>query len=104
LKPSAISAGVNDMLERARRAASQIAMKNNAGAQLQQSTQSILAGKHSQPLLSSKVVADHLAAQLNAKLNYQPLPEAPSSDLDKASQFQKYEEELLINDFPQQAR
>jgi len=63
----------------------------------------MLAGKPSQPLLNSKIVADHLAAQLNAKLNYQPIAE-PTAEMNIGTQYQKYEEELIINDFPQQAR
>lgn len=51
-------------------------------------------------------MAEQLAAKLNNKLNYQPkeeddvglLPPGPENT------FKKYEEELEINDFPQQAR
>lgn len=55
----------------------------------------------------AKTVAEQLAAKLNSKLNYQPKEEdtasmAPPSAAD--SVFRKYEEELEINDFPQQAR
>lgn len=51
-------------------------------------------------------MAEQLAAKLNNKLNYQPKEEdeilgAPGA---VESIFRKYEEELEINDFPQQAR
>lgn len=52
-------------------------------------------------------MAEQLAAKLNTKLNYQPKEEeevdviAPSV---ADTTFKKYEEELEINDFPQQAR
>merc|ERR1712058_8433 len=49
-----------------------------------------------------KAVADHLAAKLNAKLNYTPSDEPHM--VEDGGIFQKYEEELEINDFPQQAR
>lgn len=49
-------------------------------------------------------MAEQLAAKLNNKLNYQPKEEddilIPGND----NVFRKYEEELEINDFPQQAR
>lgn len=50
-------------------------------------------------------MAEQLAAKLNNKLNYQPKEDddtliVPGTD----SMFKKYEEELEINDFPQQAR
>lgn len=102
--PGANNSALSDKLELAKRAASRITLKNNVGAMLQQSTESFLAGKPGQPIITSKIVADHLAAQLNAKLNYQPTAEVTTADLDAKGQYQKYEEELVINDFPQQAR
>lgn len=60
------------------------------------------------PNLQAKTVAEQLAAKLNTKLNYQPKEEeeidviVPSGAPDTT--FKKYEEELEINDFPQQAR
>jgi ATP-dependent RNA helicase DDX46/PRP5 len=99
------STTVSDKFELAKKLASKINIKSNAAALLQQSTESFLSGKTGQPMITPKTVADHLAAQLNAKLNYQPQVEATndSSDL-KGEAFQKYEEELIINDFPQSAR
>lgn len=54
----------------------------------------------------AKTVAEQLAAKLNNKLNYQPKEEEDDNLLvvGAESTFKKYEEELEINDFPQQAR
>jgi ATP-dependent RNA helicase DDX46/PRP5 len=43
-----------------------------------------------------------LAEQLNEKLNYIPSEQHPGIDADQDQQF--FEEELEINDFPQQVR
>ena len=99
---------VADKLELAKRMAAKINLKNNPKGVVQTSTENYLAGKQGggQPTITAKTVADHLAAKLNAKLNYQPSnedqnPEDPSK---LGTGFQKFEEELVINDFPQQAR
>ena len=55
-----------------------------------------------QSMITAKAVADHLAAKLNARLNYTPSDEPMM--VEDGGIFQKYEEELEINDFPQQAR
>lgn len=62
--------------------------------------------KYSQSSPQAKTVAEQLAAKLNTKLNYQPREEdLVESDAETGEQtFRKYEEELEINDFPQQAR
>lgn len=99
-----MSGSVFDKLELAKRLASKINLKSNAAAQLQQTTESFLTGKPGQPVITAKSVADHLAAQLNAKLNYQPQNEPTEVADTRGDAFQKYEEELIINDFPQQAR
>ena len=76
----------------------------------QASTESYLSGKGaSGGGITAKTVADHLAAKLNAKLNYQPAgPEEGAPDANDVANggtgFQKFEEELAINDFHQQAR
>ena len=106
------SAGVKSKLEDkialAKKMAEKIAMKNNQKGAIQQSTESYLSGKGGsggQPTLTAKTVADHLAKRLNAKLNYQPTEESNDDDPNKdGAGFQKFEEELIINDFPQQAR
>lgn len=51
-----------------------------------------------------KTVAEQLAAKLNTKLNYQPRDDEEKLDEEQVETFRKYEEELEINDFPQQAR
>lgn len=55
-------------------------------------------------MYQAKTVAEQLAAKLNNKLNYQPKEEDEALAQDAESTFNKYEEELEINDFPQQAR
>lgn len=54
--------------------------------------------------LQAKTVAEQLAAKLNTKLNYQPKEEDDKAEEEQVETFRKYEEELEINDFPQQAR
>lgn len=49
-------------------------------------------------------MAEQLAEKLNAKLNYQPKGEEDGKEDEPVETFKKYEEELEINDFPQQAR
>lgn len=49
-------------------------------------------------------MAEQLAAKLNTRLNYQPKEEDDKEEEDEVETFHKYEEELEINDFPQQAR
>ncbi|KOB73592.1 DEAD box RNA helicase [Operophtera brumata] len=50
----------------------------------------------------AKTVAEQLAAKLNTRLNYQPRDESANEPAEEV--FKKYETELEINDFPQQAR
>ncbi|KAI8439594.1 hypothetical protein MSG28_013321 [Choristoneura fumiferana] len=50
----------------------------------------------------AKTVAEQLAAKLNTRLNYQPRDESANEPAEEV--FRKYETELEINDFPQQAR
>ena len=54
---------------------------------VQASTESYLAGKGSTPVITAKTVADHLAAKLNAKLNYQPNEADAPPDVDKEVKF-----------------
>lgn len=49
-------------------------------------------------------MAEQLAAKLNTRLNYQPKENEDKSEEEQVETFRKYEEELEINDFPQQAR
>jgi ATP-dependent RNA helicase DDX46/PRP5 len=55
-------------------------------------------------VFQAKTVAEQLAAKLNTKLNYQPKEEEEKLEEMETETFRKYEEELEINDFPQQAR
>ncbi|GLH09143.1 Putative ATP-dependent RNA helicase DDX46 [Gryllus bimaculatus] len=97
-----------DKLELARRLASRINMAKNLGVEAkgatQQAAEAILKGAGSQPLITAKTVAEQLAAKLNTKLNYQPKEEDERAEEEPVETFRKYEEELEINDFPQQAR
>lgn len=97
-----------DKLELAKRLASRInltkSMSLDTKFATQQAAESILKGSGSQPLITAKTVAEQLAAKLNTKLNYQPKDDDERGDDDSEQTFRKYEEELEINDFPQQAR
>ena len=53
-------------------------------------------------MITAKSVADHLAAKLNARLNYTPSDEPML--VEDGGIFLKFEKELEINDFPQQVR
>uniref|UniRef100_T1P965 Probable ATP-dependent RNA helicase DDX46 n=1 Tax=Musca domestica TaxID=7370 RepID=T1P965_MUSDO len=111
------AAGANpvgsDKLELAKRLASKISTNKNLGADGKACTQvaaeAILKGSSAtQPMITARSVVEQLAAKLNNKLNYQPKDdeEGAASGLlpNQANSFTKYEEELEINDFPQQAR
>ncbi|KDR12484.1 probable ATP-dependent RNA helicase DDX46 [Zootermopsis nevadensis] len=106
--PSQLIPSATDKLELARRLASRINMAKNLGAEAkgatQQAAEAILKGGGSQPLITAKTVAEQLAAKLNTKLNYQPKEEDDKAEEEQVETFRKYEEELEINDFPQQAR
>ncbi|XP_055346427.1 probable ATP-dependent RNA helicase DDX46 [Paramacrobiotus metropolitanus] len=54
------------------------------------------------PSVSKKTIAEQLAEKLNAKLNY--FPEEKPAEENPVEQYKMFEEELEINDFPQQAR
>lgn len=98
----------------AKRLASKISSNKNLGADGKVSTQvaadAILKGTASgQPMITARSVVEQLAAKLNNKLNYQPKDEEESATIsgllpNQPNSFTKYEEELEINDFPQQAR
>ncbi|MCP6117007.1 hypothetical protein NL387_27345, partial [Klebsiella pneumoniae] len=67
----------------------------------QQAAEAILKGAPSQTLITAKTVAEQLAAKLNTRLNYQPRDDNTNEPTEEV--FRKYETELEINDFPQQA-
>ncbi|XP_055606966.1 probable ATP-dependent RNA helicase DDX46 [Uranotaenia lowii] len=98
----------SDKLELAKRLASRINMQKNFGLEAkgatQQAAEAILKGGNTQQLITAKTVAEQLAAKLNNKLNYQPKDEEEPAPESNETVFRKYEEELEINDFPQQAR
>merc|ERR1719347_2092395 len=95
-----------DKLALAKQLASKISIKAVAGGkgQTQVATEAFLKGGEGagQTMITAKSVADHLAAKLNARLNYTPSDEPML--VEDGGIFQKFEEELEINDFPQQAR
>lgn len=97
-----------DKLELAKKLASKITLvkTNNFDTKFatQQAAESILKGSNSALPITAKTVAEQLAAKLNNKLNYQPKDDEDKMDEDNEQTFRKYEEELEINDFPQQAR
>lgn len=99
------TASNTDKLELAKRLASRINMSRNLvnpTVQTQQTAEAIMRGTN--PLITAKSVAEQLAAKLNTKLNYQPKDEEDGIIEPTEITFKKYEEELEINDFPQQAR
>ncbi|XP_068618148.1 probable ATP-dependent RNA helicase DDX46 [Battus philenor] len=114
IKPGVTGAGVppatasaDGKLELARRLASRINLAKGLGAEqkgaTQQAAEAILKGAPStHTLITAKTVAEQLAAKLNTRLNYQPRDESNSEPAEEV--FRKYETELEINDFPQQAR
>ncbi|GBP30557.1 Probable ATP-dependent RNA helicase DDX46 [Eumeta japonica] len=96
---------IDGKLELARRLASRINLAKGLGEQkgaTQQAAEAILKGAPSaHTLITAKTVAEQLAAKLNTRLNYQPRDESADQP---EEMFRKYETELEINDFPQQAR
>ncbi|KAK9887821.1 hypothetical protein WA026_000136 [Henosepilachna vigintioctopunctata] len=97
-----------DKLELAKRLASKINFTKTAPLDAKFATQeaaaSILKGSGNTLSITAKTVAEQLAAKLNTKLNYQPKDDDERDAEDAEQTFRKYEEELEINDFPQQAR
>lgn len=116
-----------DKLELAKKLASRINIQKNLGIEAkgatQQAAEAIFKGGNTHQLITvscvnglpinsitfvffqqAKTVAEQLAAKLNTKLNYQPKDEDEIAGEQADGLFKKYEEELEINDFPQQAR
>ncbi|XP_064073500.1 probable ATP-dependent RNA helicase DDX46 [Vanessa tameamea] len=105
--PAGAPAAADGKLELARRLASRINLAKGLGVEhkgaTQQAAEAILKGAPSaHTLITAKTVAEQLAAKLNTRLNYQPRDESSSEPAEEV--FRKYETELEINDFPQQAR
>lgn len=80
-----------DALEvKAKQLAAKINLKTIPKVCFQQSGAVSSCGQEGQPTISAKTVADHLAAKLNAKLNYQPQEnETPESLEEKGAQSTK---------------
>ncbi|KFM56623.1 putative ATP-dependent RNA helicase DDX46, partial [Stegodyphus mimosarum] len=94
-----------EKLELAKKLASRISLQRNIGAEAQQAAEAVLKGHLGTPVISAKTLAEQRAEKLHAKLNYQPKADEEGKDEEQAMEtFRKYEEELEINDFPQQAR
>ncbi|XP_055841857.1 probable ATP-dependent RNA helicase DDX46 [Episyrphus balteatus] len=104
------AAGGSDKLELAKKLASKINTARNLTSEIkppmqqQAATELIMKGTQSQPMITARTVVEQLAAKLNNKLNYQPKDDEDCLSPLQQSSFTKYEEELEINDFPQQAR
>ncbi|KAH7935343.1 probable ATP-dependent RNA helicase DDX46 [Rhipicephalus sanguineus] len=117
---AAPSGTVSEKLEMARMLACRINMTRTFSApstpapevmmSAQSATEAMLRGQYvpelPTPVISAKTLAEQRAEKLHAKLNYQPkvVEEEPPEPPPQKEKFQKYEEELEINDFPQQAR
>lgn len=117
---AAPSGTVSEKLEMARMLACRINMTRTFSAPstpapevmmtAQSATEAMLRGQYvpelPTPVVSAKTIAEQRAEKLHAKLNYQPkvIEEEPPEPPPLKEKFQKYEEELEINDFPQQAR
>ena len=109
-----------DKLELAKRLASRIQVERNLGSdtKAQMTAEAVMKGgimsAQPRPRITAKNVAEQLAAKLNTRLNYQPPEELANSGNGDSTPFsiestnpqvqKKYEEELEINEFPQQAR
>lgn len=97
----------SDKLELAKRLA--LTINKNLGAQAkvatQQAAEAIFKGGISNPsIITGRTIAEQIASKLNSKLNYQPKDDDDASAEQGDGLFKKYETELEINDFPQQAR
>ncbi|XP_037288500.2 pre-mRNA processing factor 5 [Rhipicephalus microplus] len=117
---AAPSGTVSEKLEMARMLACRINMGRTFSApstpapevvmSAQSATEAMMRGQYvpelPSPVISAKTLAEQRAEKLHARLNYQPkvVEEEPPEPPPPKEKFQKYEEELEINDFPQQAR
>ena len=97
-------AAVADKLKLAKGIAEKVSAIKNANKDNVDMTRSIITGSVPTALSSnftSKSVAEQIAEKLNMKLNYTKQENALETG---SENFKVYEEELEINDFPQQAR
>uniref|UniRef100_A0A0N5A9Z6 Probable ATP-dependent RNA helicase DDX46 n=1 Tax=Syphacia muris TaxID=451379 RepID=A0A0N5A9Z6_9BILA len=106
--PSTVAVG--DKIEKARALAAKIAEAKQLGvtAPIEKDATSLTAeavmrGSDAAPIsLSAKSIAKQKAEQLNERLNYMPSELLPGVETE--TELQYFEEELEINDFPQQIR
>ncbi|VDD90254.1 unnamed protein product [Enterobius vermicularis] len=104
------STAVGDKIEKARALAAKIAEAKQLGvtAPIEKDATSLTAeavmrGSDAAPIaLSAKSIAKQKAEQLNERLNYMPSELLPGVETE--AELQYFEEELEINDFPQQIR
>lgn len=110
IAPSVVqpAAASSDKLEAAKRLA--LIINKNLGAQAkvatQQAAEAIFKGglPNTGLAITGRTIAEQIASKLNSKLNYQPKDDEDSAIEQHEGMFKKYETELEINDFPQQAR
>jgi ATP-dependent RNA helicase DDX46/PRP5 len=101
--PSSLAA-VADKLKMAKGIAEKVSANKSANKDNVDMTRSIMTGSGQTALnsnVTSKSVAEQIAEKLNMKLNYTKQENALETGSDN---FKVFEEELEINDFPQQAR
>lgn len=99
---ASLASSAADKLQRAKGIAEKMsATKTISKDNVDQLARSILGGGPISSSLSSKSVAEQIAEKLNMKLNYTKQDNASEQE---AESFKVFEEELEINDFPQQAR
>lgn len=101
------NAGASDKLELAKRLA--LSINKSLGAQAKNATQQAAeaifkSGVSSSTIITGRTIAEQIASKLNSKLNYQPKDDDDPAADNGDGLFKKYETELEINDFPQQAR
>uniref|UniRef100_A0A914XQR4 Calponin-homology (CH) domain-containing protein n=1 Tax=Plectus sambesii TaxID=2011161 RepID=A0A914XQR4_9BILA len=95
-------------LEKAKMLAQKISQDKNLTGVVERdaasrTAEAVMRGGEAAPVtISAKAVAQQLAEQLNEKLNYIPSELHPGVDTEQDVQY--FEEELEINDFPQQVR
>ncbi|VDK46227.1 unnamed protein product [Anisakis simplex] len=110
LTSSSSTNNVGDKLEKAKAAFAKIAEAKQLGATApverdatSLTAEAVMRGNDAVPItLSAKSIAKQKADQLNERLNYMPSELLPGVEAE--TELQYFEEELEINDFPQQIR
>lgn len=99
---AAQATNVANKLKMAKEIADKVAANRSANKdKVDDLAKSIMEGTSVQANMTSKTVAEQIAEKLNMKLNYTKQENIAAADDEN---FKVYEEELEINDFPQQAR